>query len=122
MPVDRETGSPPYIVSPVTGNKHSQTRALRIMARNQGWDPDVIMDSTTRRPVGSMLPWNKDPSSMWHDGVGAMPGGEPPDEYPDGFDAPTVSPGPIDWNESQNSGNEARRTSGADPTPGMPGA
>lgn len=131
MPVDRENGSPPYIVNPVHGNKHSQSRALRIMARNQGWDPDVIVG--TRSPEGvarvsvNISNWNKDPDVFWHDGVGVLPEGlvSTKENWPQSV-APNVgqgSPfGPQIESPDVSRENANRRTDGADPTPSMPGA
>ena len=125
MPVDRENGSPPYIVNPVSGNKHSQTRSLRIMARNQGWDPDVIVGTTS--PEGKNYPdvnianFNKDPDSFWHRGVGQLPEGIK-DSYPEAS-APGVLSESVTFNSPDVSRENAnRRTNGSDPTPSMPGA
>ena len=90
MPVDRENGSPPYIVNPVYGNKHSQSRALRIMARNQGWDPDAIVDVKTGQSI-NIANFNKDPDSFYHRGVGQLPEGIH-DTYPQ-TEEPRYEPG-----------------------------
>ena len=120
MPVDRENGSPPYIVNPVTGNKSSVSRALRIMSRNQGWDPDIIYDQGTGKELQNIANFNKDPDSFKHDGLGTLPQGTP-DSFPE--DHGSVGQG-VDWQhpEHNNGNTPARRTSNADPTPEMPGA
>jgi hypothetical protein len=120
MPVDREFG-PPYIANPVTGNKHNMSRALRIVSRNQGWNPDDIVDLSTGQVVGNIANFNKDPDVMWHDGTGTLPDGIP-DSYPSASE-PLVENG-MDWNSPADStGNDpVRHTKNADPFPGMPGA
>ena len=87
MPVDRENGSPPYITNPASGNKHSQSRSLRIMARNQGYDPDAIYaNDGSGRIVGSMQPWDHDPTTLNHGVIPEIPGqSDTPGGYPDGI-------------------------------------
>jgi len=125
MPVDRENGSPPYIANPATGNKHSQTRALRIIARNQGYDPDAIYASDgSSRVVGSMQPWDRDPTTLSHSVAREIPGGVV-NNWQDGGDIATslgFDQAPPFSHPDPEKENKVRHTSGADPFPGMPGA
>lgn len=106
-----------------------QSKALIIMSKNKGWDPNVIRGRTS--PEGKVYPdhniegFNKAPT-LYVDGdicVGQLPQEIPANQqmFPDAtgpvltqetsFNSPDVS------RENAN-----RRTSGADPTPSMPGA
>jgi hypothetical protein len=118
MPVDREFG-PPYIANPVTGNKHNMARALRIVSRNQGWNPDEIVDLSTGQVVGNVANWDKDPDTMKHDFSGVLPDG-----IPDSYVTETEAGPGTDWNyPAESTGNDPQRhTKNSDPTPGMPGA
>jgi len=97
-----------------------QSSALITVSKAQGWDPTVIQG-----PGGgeSIANFDKDPTTdkMTHKTIGTLPQGTP-DTFPDA-DAPDMGPG-VDWQHPQyNDGNQPdRRTSGADPTPGKPGA
>ena len=121
MPVDR--GSPPYIVNPVHGFKNNVSRALRVMALNQGWDPDKIVDTKTGEVVASMTNWDKDPGpdTYGHKTVGDLPEGTP-DSFPESV-APNVGQ-ETTWEFPAHSDGNAppRRTTGADPFPAKPGA
>ena len=113
----------PYIVNPVIGGSHNQSAALRIIARNRGYDPDAIYDSDgSGRVVGSMVPFDREPTTMKHSVTEQIPGGAV-DSWQDGvdlasrlgFDQPTPFSHPNPEKE-----NKARRTTGADPYAGMP--
>lgn len=122
MPVDRESGSPPYIANPATGNKHNQSRSLRIMARNQGWDPDVIYDSDgSTHAMGTMQPWDRDPTPLSHTVSREVPGGVV-NSWQDGYDIATRlgfdQDSPFSHPNAEKEKKD-RRTTNADPFAGM---
>ena len=93
----------------------NQNRGLIRASITKGWDPTVIVDRATGR-TESIANFDKDQGNLPRDPVGSIPGGPP---------SPTA-PGPgfkeQDWSGPNPSGNEDRRTTNADPNPGMPGA
>lgn len=93
----------------------NQSRGLIQASKTKGWDPTVIEGGE------SIANFDKDQGNLPGRHVGRLPGGTP-DGWPDGYDVPAIDPNAVDFASPQPSGNEDRRTSGADPTPGKPGA
>jgi len=113
----------PYIVRPVIGGSHNQSAALRIIARNRGYDPDAIYEADgSGRVVGSMVPFDREPTTLQHSVTEQIPGGAV-DSWPDGGDGAsgfTFGQAPTFASPDPSKENKARRTTGADPYAGMP--
>jgi hypothetical protein len=90
------------------------------MARNQGWDPDAIIDLPTGKKVGSMTEWDIDPDVLKRRSVGSLPGEIPAVQanWPD--DRPSLEAGTVKFSyPDTDRENTARRTDDADPFAGM---
>lgn len=108
----------------------NQSRGLIQASKTRGWDPTVIPARDGVAADSSILPtFDRDQGNIAADigspgdwCVGKLPGGTP-DGWPNELGVPGTSvSSPVDFQSSQNTGNEDRRTTNADPTPAMPGA
>jgi len=96
----------------------NQSRGLIAASKTKGWDPTEIPG------MGGILPnFDRDQKNYGNDGdkcVGTLPEGTP-EAWPDSLgNPPTPSPQAQDFQpQPQASGNENRRTSGADPYKGF---
>jgi hypothetical protein len=100
-----------------------QSSALITVSKAKGWDPTEI-PARGDQPAHSIANFDKDQAldPMTHRTTGTLPEGTP-DTFSEASE-PKYEAGGSRWNYPAHSdGNApARRTSGADPTPGMPGA
>ncbi len=93
----------------------NQSRGLIAASKTKGWDPTVIVDLKSGR-TESIANFDKDQGNLPGKPTGDIPGGPPPASHP--------GPGLTDqdWVGPNPSGNEDRRTTNADPAPGVTGA
>jgi hypothetical protein len=103
----------------------NQSRGLIAASKTRGWDPTVIPARDGEAANSSILPrFDRDQGNLANGHVGQLPDGTP-DGWPDGHDVlgvPSPAVQSLDWQESQNSGNEPKRgTRGANPYPGFGG-
>lgn len=102
----------------------NQSRGLRIASITRGWDPTKI-PAGNGQPEQDLGVFDVDQGNLAGYPVGRLPGG-PVDSWQDGGDMTTRigvgMPDPTFAHPDPNRENKSRRTRGADPNAGMPGA
>lgn len=90
MAGSKDTREDPYpnLMGVARGVGHNQSVALRIIARNRGYDPDAIYDQGTGQVVGSVSRFDTEPQPLRHTPPGRLPT-RPVDSWPDGYDVRT---------------------------------
>ena len=99
-----------------------QSHGLIIVSKAKGWDPTVI-PARGDKPAQSIANFDKDQAldPMTHVTVGTLPQGTPLN-FPEDHGNPSKTAAPWEHPEHSDGNTPSRRTSGADPTPSMPGA
>jgi len=100
---------------------NNQSRSLKIISKQNGWDPDVIQG------FGSIeADYNVRETPYQTDGGGPIPGAMSDPTFVGHSPEQGSAPGTPDWAKRSEAhdlqGSDAKRGTHADPYPGMPGA